>query len=74
MDEKENRVTLPHITPGSIKYHPLACNTEKLEARVKKLELLILLADPAVSGQIVNDVALKQWSEYVKWLRDQDKK
>ena len=39
----------------------------------KKLQSLILLTDPAVSGTEMNETSVKQWSEYRRYINDRDK-
>lgn len=37
-----------------------------LELKVEKLKQLILLTDPVVSGDEVNEIAIKQWKEFTR--------
>ena len=37
----------------------------------QKLKSLMLLTDPIVSNVTVNDVALKQWAEFIKCFPDE---
>lgn len=36
------------------------------ERKVEKLKALILLTDPEFSHMVMNDIAIKQWQEYLK--------
>lgn len=42
----------------------------KLYNENQKLKSLILLTDPAVSNIVVNDQALRQWNEFVKYEKE----
>lgn len=41
------------------------------ERKVEKLKALILLIDPLFSHMTMNDVAVKQWNEYIKEFPDE---
>lgn len=41
------------------------------ERKVDKLKRLILLTDPAVSNVEMNDIALRQWNEFVRAFPDE---
>jgi hypothetical protein len=40
------------------------------ERQILKLRQLLLLTDPSVSDVIVGDTQLRQWDEYVRWMRE----
>jgi hypothetical protein len=41
------------------------------ERKVKKLKALLLLTDPSVSDIVVNDIAIKQWNEFIREFPDE---
>lgn len=44
---------------------------EKMKRKLQKLKQLILLTDPLVSGEQMNEIALKQWNEFIREFPDE---
>ena len=49
-----------------IDYLKLQGNNFILESKINKLKQLMILTDPVVSSDGMNDIALIQWNEYIK--------
>lgn len=41
------------------------------ERKNEKLKSLILLTDPVVENEVMNDIAMKQWLEFIKCFPDE---
>lgn len=48
------------------------CDTRPFYQEYLKLKALILLVDPAVSMEPMNDLSVKQWNEFVRCFPNED--
>jgi hypothetical protein len=44
---------------------------EQMKRKLQKLKQLMLLTDPVVSGEQMNEIALKQWNEFIREFPDE---
>ena len=65
--EESNRTVKNTLTLNSAVAAMRSKRIEILEQHVEKLKQLVLLTDPAVHNVEMNDLTMRQWSEYRKW-------